>query len=127
MIGEWHNVDLAWLLITPLVVASISWTWTKEKIFSDIQEWIVARRDHSRFWWQRKIATGLSCEYCFSHWVTAVCLFILDWRLLLPDWRGCVLSFFSIVCIANVYMSLYNLLRVDLRANKAVASKMDVK
>jgi len=37
------------------------------------------------------------------------------YKLLFPDWRGYVLAFFSLVWVANQYMSVYNRLRLDIR------------
>jgi len=44
-------------------------------------------------------------------------------QLVYPDWRGYILAGFSIVWIANVYMSLYNLIRIDLKKQKIIAKK----
>jgi hypothetical protein len=38
--------------------------------------------------------------------------------LLFPDWRGYLLAFFSLVWIANQYMSIYNRLRLDIKTEK---------
>ena len=37
------------------------------------------------------------------------------YRLLLDDWRGVVIAFFSLVGVANMYMSLFGRLRVDIK------------
>ena len=37
------------------------------------------------------------------------------YRLLLDDWRGYVIAFFSLVGVANMYMSLFGRLRVDIK------------
>ncbi len=42
-------------------------------------------------------------------------------RLLIDDSRGYVLSLFELVWLANMYMSLYGRLRVDIRAERAEA------
>ena len=46
-----------------------------------------------------------------------------NYKLLYSDWRGYVIAGFSIVWIANVYMSLYNLIRIDLKKQKIIAKK----
>lgn len=38
-------------------------------------------------------------------------------------WRGYLIAGFSMVWIANVYMSIYNLIRIDLKKNKLIAKK----
>ncbi|WP_449437125.1 hypothetical protein [Pedobacter steynii] len=39
------------------------------------------------------------------------------------SWTGYLISGFTIVWIANVYMSLYNLIRIDLKKEKIEAEK----
>ena len=41
-----------------------------------------------------------------------------DYRLLLPDWRGAVIGWLALVAVANVYMSFYARLRVDIRSER---------
>jgi hypothetical protein len=38
------------------------------------------------------------------------------------DWRGYLLAGFSIVWIANIYMSLYNRIRIDIKKEGSVAA-----
>src|SRR6185369_11016609 len=66
-----------------------------------------------------------TCEYCFSHYVTAAFLLITGYKLLLDDWRGYLLSFFALVWVANVYMSLYSHVRASLRVEKAEAEVIE--
>jgi hypothetical protein len=75
----------------------------------------------------RKIFYMLTCEYCFSHYVTLAILIMTGYTLLYADWRGYIIAGFSIVWIANVYMSLYNLIRVDLKKGKLIAQKEEEK
>ena len=75
----------------------------------------------------RKIFYMLTCEYCFSHYVTLAILIMTRYTLLYADWRGYIIAGFSIVWIANVYMSLYNLIRVDLKKGKLIAQKEEEK
>ena len=69
----------------------------------------------------RKFFYLFTCEYCFSHWVTVAFLIVTRYKLLLDDWRGYLLSLFAVVFVANIYMSLYSRLRVDIRSEKAAA------
>jgi len=39
-------------------------------------------------------------------------------RLLIPDWRGALLGWFTLVWIANIYMSLFGRLRLDIKREK---------
>ena len=67
---------------------------------------------------QRKFFYVFTCEYCFSHWVTLLFLILTRFKMLLPDWRGYVISFFAVVFVANAYMNLYARLRVDITSEK---------
>ena len=40
---------------------------------------------------------------------------ITRFKLLYPDWRGYLVSFFALVWVANQYMSIYNRLRLDIK------------
>ena len=42
-------------------------------------------------------------------------LFITQYKLLFTDWRGYLIAGFALVFVANVYMSLFALVRVDLK------------
>jgi hypothetical protein len=39
---------------------------------------------------------------------------------LFSDWRGYVIAGFSMVWIANIYMSLYALIRIDLKKGRII-------
>jgi hypothetical protein len=110
--------QVIWLLILALPVASISWTVTHEEIFRELREYCAEGSRSCRRWWQRKLFYVFTCEYCFSHYVTAAVLALTDFRLLLPDWRGVVLAFFATAAVAAVYLSLYGRLRVDIKAER---------
>ena len=67
---------------------------------------------------KRKFFYLFTCEYCFSHYVTALFIFLTEYKLLLDDWRGYIISGFAVVWIANIYMSLFGLIRTDLKREK---------
>ena len=50
-------------------------------------------------------------------------LIMTKYTLLYDGWRGYLIAGFSIVWISNVYMSIYNLIRIDLKKNKLIAKK----
>lgn len=116
-----------WMFILALPVACISWTVTKEEIFREPREFCVERSKSSKALLFRKIFYMLTCEYCFSHYVTLAILIITRYTLLYQDWRGYLIAGFSIVWIANVYMSLYNIIRIDLKKGKLIAQKEEEK
>lgn len=51
--------------------------------------------------------------------MTAVVLYITRFRLLFDDWRGYVVAGFSLVAVANLYMSLFGRLRGEIKEEKA--------
>ncbi len=110
----------ALLFILAMPIASISWTVTHEEIFREPREWCVVRSKASRTLLVRKFFYLFTCEYCFSHWVTVGMLVLTRFHLWLPDWRGYILAEFALVWIANVYMSLFGELRLEIRHDRQV-------
>jgi hypothetical protein len=111
------------IFILAIPVACIAWTVTKEEVFKEIREFCIDKSLNCNRLYKRKFFYLFTCEYCFSHYVTILMLFITQYHLVYPDWRGYLLAGFSIVWIANVYMSLYNLIRIDLKKQKIIAKK----
>ena len=112
-----------WIFILALPVACIAWTVTKEEVFREPREFCVERSKISTNIFKRKLFYMLTCEYCFSHYVTLLLLIITKYTLLYPDWRGYLIAGFSIVWIANIYMSIYNIIRIDLKKEKLRTQK----
>ena len=52
-------------------------------------------------------------------------MFITEFKLLNEDWRGYLVSFFALVFVANVYMSLFGYLRQSLKSEKIEAKLKD--
>jgi hypothetical protein len=109
------GVQIVWLLVLAIPVACIAWTVTHEEVFREPREFCLRERSQARTLFQRKFFYLFTCEYCFSHYVSILILAITRYHLLFPDWRGYVISFFSLVWIANQYMSIYNRLRLDIK------------
>ncbi|MBG9378069.1 hypothetical protein I5907_17660 [Panacibacter sp. DH6] len=107
--------QLVRLFILPLAIACISWTVTHEQIFLEPRTWCQDCSKNAKTLLVRKFFYLFTCEYCFSHYVTALILFITKFQLLYTGWRGYIIAGFALVWIANVYMSLYNLVRTDLK------------
>ena len=116
-----------WMFILALPVACIAWTITKEEIFRELREYCVDKSKSCRTLFMRKLFYMLTCEYCFSHYVTLALLIVTRYTLLYDDWRGYMVSGFSIIWIANIYMSLYNIIRIDLKKGKLIAQKEEEK
>ena len=121
-----HQVAMLFLL--PLPIACIAWTLTHEEVFREPREWCARRSVASRSIVTRKFFYLFTCEYCFSHYVTAFFLIITRYTLLFDGWRGYLIAGFSLVWLANVYMSLFGRLRLEIREDKlAIASAESVK
>ena len=109
--------------ILAVVVACVSWTVTKEEIFREPREYCVTKSKVCNAVWKRKFFYVFTCEYCFSHYVTALLLILTNYKLLYENWVGYLIAGFTIVWIANVYMSLYNIIRIDLKKGKITAEE----
>lgn len=101
-------------------VACVAWTVTHEEVFREPREYCVDRSQNCGSLLQRKFFYLFTCEYCFSHYVTAIFLVITNFHLLFDDWRGYLVSGFAIVWVANIYMSLYALIRIDLKKGRII-------
>lgn len=109
------GIQVAWLLILAVPIACVAWTVTHEEVFREPRQYCHDESEHATSLVRRKFFYLFTCEYCFSHYVTAAFLAITRYKLLFPDWRGYVLAFFSLVWVANQYMSIYNRLRLDIK------------
>ena len=103
------------LFILALPVASIAWTVTHEEVFKEIRDYCIKNSHERKTLAGRKFFYLFTCEYCFSHYVAILMLIITGYHLGFDDWRGYIIAGFSLVWIANLYMSLYRLLRVDIK------------
>jgi hypothetical protein len=113
-----------WLLILAIPIACLSRTVVFEEIFREPRQWCMDRSKVCKRVFERKFYYLFTCEYCFSHYVTAGFVALTRFRLLLNEWRGYVLAFFALVFIANAYMNLYSRLRVDITQAKAETKKL---
>jgi hypothetical protein len=116
----------AWLFLLSIPVACISWTVTHEEVFREPREFCLRRCESGRSLLERKFFYLFTCEYCFSHYVTIVILFISRFHLLFDDWRGYILAAFSLVWIANIYMSLFGRLRINIKKEKLVVKEKEI-
>ncbi|WP_419804166.1 hypothetical protein [Terriglobus sp.] len=103
------------LLLIAIPIACMSWTVTHEEVFREPREFCKRKSQDCRSMPERKFFYLFTCEYCFSHYVTASVLIFTRYQLLFAGWRGYVLAEFALVLIANMYMSLYNRLRLDIK------------
>lgn len=110
--------SLIWLFILPLAIASIAWTVTHEEVFREPRDYCKDKSETSPTILRRKFFYLFTCEYCFSHYVTIFMLLITGYKLMFNDWRGYLISGFALVWIANIYMSLFGLLRQNIKLEK---------
>ena len=107
--------QFAVLLMLAIPVACAAWTVTHEEVFREPREYCKEKSEESRSTLKRKFFYLFTCEYCFSHYVAALALFLFRAPLLYEGWRGYVIAWFSLVWVGNVYMSLFNRLRLDIK------------
>ena len=113
------------LFVLAIPIASIAWTVTHEEVFREPRDWCAAKSKSCRSIYARKFFYLFTCEYCFSHYVTAFFLIITRYKLLFDDWRGYLVAGFSLVWMANVYMSFFARLRLEIRENRMEVAAME--
>jgi hypothetical protein len=113
------------LLVLAVPVAWAAWTVTREEVFREAREFCADRSRTCRRLLHRKFFYLFTCEYCFSHWAALGFQFVFQFRLAFDDWRGYLVGFAGLVWVANVYMTLYQRLRVDIRKDRAVADRVE--
>jgi hypothetical protein len=121
------GTEIIWLFLLAIPIACISWTVTHETIFLEPREYCKKASEASKTLLRRKFFYVFTCEYCFSHYVTISFLIITKYTLLFSDWRGYLIGGFSLVWIANLYMSVYALLRTDLKKEGIEAKEEELK
>jgi len=134
-VKDWHEIDHAlymsiqnqiiWLFILAIPVACIAWTVTHEEVFKEPREYCIKQVHNGTTLLKRKFFYLFTCEYCFSHYVTIFFIFLTDYKLMLNDWRGYLIAGFALVWIANVYMSLFGLIRIDIKKEKTEINTLE--
>ena len=119
------STQIFWLFILAIPIACVSWTVTHEEVFREPREWCANRSQNDKKFFKRKFFYLFTCEYCFSHYITLFFILFSDFRLLIPDWRGYIIAGFSLVFVANLYMSFFALLRQTIKKEKVEIKKME--
>ena len=112
------GVQIVELLLIAVPIASIAWTVTHEEVFREPRQFCERCSEHAPSLIARKFFYLFTCEYCFSHYVAIFFLFITHYKLIYGDWRGYLLSLFALVWVANVYMSLFGRIRLDIKRER---------
>jgi hypothetical protein len=107
--------QFAYLVLLAIPIACVSWTVTHEEVFREPREWCKRRSESCRRLPVRKFFYLFTCEYCFSHYVTLLFLIITQFQLLYTGWRGYLIAWFALVWMANIYMSFFNRLRLEIK------------
>jgi len=107
--------QVGWLFILAIPIACISWTVTHEEVFREPREWCAKQSRSGSSLARKKFFYLFTCEYCFSHYVTIAALIVTRFTLLYSGWRGYLIAGFTLVWIANLYMSLFGRLRLDIK------------
>ena len=55
---------------------------------------------------------------CFSHYVAAAAVALSGFRLLVDGWVGALIAWLTLVWVANLYMSLFVRLRLDIKRER---------
>jgi len=112
------NIQISWLFLLAIPIASIAWTVTHEEIFREPRDFFIEKSKSCKTLLQRKFFYLFTCEYCFSHYVALAFLILTKYHLLFTDWRGYLIGGFALVWIANVYMSLFAYLKQNIKKEK---------
>ncbi|RYG15827.1 MAG: hypothetical protein EOO07_14540 [Chitinophagaceae bacterium] len=117
--------QIAQLFIIAIPIACISWTVTHEEVFREPREFCVKKSKICKTLLQRKFFYLFTCEYCFSHYITIIFLALTKYQLLYSGWLGYLIGGFSLVWIANIYMSLFGWVRTGMKKDKIEAGIME--
>jgi len=121
------NLQIIWLFLLAIPIACIAWTVTHEEVFREPREYCVKRSVNGKTLLERNFFYLFTCEYCFSHYITILFLFLTGYKLLMNDWRGYLISGFSLVWIVNIYMSLFLFIRQDIKKESTEIKLMEKK
>jgi hypothetical protein len=121
------HIQLIWLFTLAIPIACVAWTVTHEEVFLEPREYCKKRSTEGSTLFTRKFFYLFTCEYCFSHYVTIFFLFITKFQLLFTDWRGYFIAGFALVWIANIYMSIYAFIKVDIKKERLIARNEEEK
>jgi hypothetical protein len=80
--------QFALLLMIALPVACAAWTVTHEEVFREPREFCKRMSQDCKALPQRKFFYLFTCEYCFSHYVAALALFLFRFQMLYAGCRG---------------------------------------
>lgn len=112
------STQIAWLCVLAAPVSCVAWTVTHEEVFAELHEWCVRRSRQCRRIYTRKFFYLFTCEYCFSHYVAGAVVALTGFRMLVSGWVGALIAWLTVVWVANLYMSLFARLRLDIKRER---------
>lgn len=121
------QLQIIWLFVLSIPVACVAWTVTHEEIFKEPRDYCFKRSLNGKTIMERKFFYLFTCEYCFSHYVVILFLFLTDYKLLMDDWKGYIIAGFSLVWVANTYMSVFWFIRQSIKKEKTEIEEIERK
>ncbi len=125
------STQVVWLFILALPIACVAWTVTHEEVFREPREYCERRSEDARGIFARKFFYLFTCEYCFSHYVTAFFLIVTRYKLLYQDWRGYLIAFFALPFLSNLYIGIYGKTKLVVKkerfAIKSLQEEVEIK
>ena len=112
------STQIVWLFVLAAPVSCVAWTVTHEQVFAEVHDWCARQSQQCRRFAARKFFYLFTCEYCFSHYVAAAAVALSGYRLLVDGWVGAMIAWLSLVWVANLYMSLFVRLRLDIKRER---------
>jgi hypothetical protein len=112
------STQIVWLFVLAAPVSCVAWTVTHEQVFAEVHDWCARQSQQCRRLAARKFFYLFTCEYCFSHYVAAAAVALSGFRLLVDGWVGALIAWLSLVWVANLYMSLFVRLRLDIKRER---------
>jgi len=118
-------LQVRWLMLLALPIASVSWTITHEEILKEAKTFCVKCSKENKYLLVRKFFYLFTCEYCFSHYVSLFAVVTTGFKLLLQDWRGYLVAGFALVWVANFYMGIFQIIRFSIKRLRLVTEQME--
>ena len=112
------TTQIVWLFVLAAPVACAAWTVTHEELFAELHAWCIRQSRHQRSLIARKFFYVFTCEYCFSHYVAAAAVALTGFHMLVDGWTGLLFGWLALVWVANIYMSLFVRLRLDIKRER---------
>src|SRR3954466_1552106 len=122
---NWGSPMLINFPFVALVVACVAWTVTQEEVFREPRTFCAQKSKTAPRWYARKFCYLFTCEYCFSHYVSAVAVYFSGLKLVSNGFAGYVFAYFATIYAANFIMSLYRRLRLSIKRTNAQARLLE--